>query len=530
MRILTYTIAAALLFISQCSLAQVVVPVLPPPLPVIPVLPVPDFGAAGSVAVMVYYTINNSGKTVICGDLVTWYPDTQFRLEGTVNNGVEDSHDLAQGGSNPKSNWGVIYNAAITLTNKLQNHTLYPTTQNLSGTPLGNLKDLAPGVYDFTGNASLTGNLILDDGGDKNALYIFRVNGNLTTFDNSSVSLKSKGSGPNVFWLTNEATSLGANSMLAGNIVTTNNPNQSSILLKTGATVTGKVLNLFGSISFNSNSVCAMIDTDGDGVPDDQDDYPLDPTKAHNNFTTAQTTAFEDNWPAMGDYDMNDLVMEYTYNTVTNARNQVVQVIGNYNLKATGGINKNAFGVEFPLSAASIKNVAGGTQEPGQGKAVVMLFGNMRSEMAGWNTLAGVPMSAVKTYTVNFDVVNGPQLADFVQDGFNPFIMNMVGGLRAEVHRPGKTPTTLADKKLFNTGDDATNISAGSTYVTKTGLPYAISLPTAAFSYPFEMKDISAAYLHFGDWAASGGKSFADWYSNTGPGYRNDAMIFQKPQ
>ncbi len=56
----------------------------------------------------------------------------------------------------------------------------------------------------------------------------------------------------------------------------------------------------------------------GDGVPNDEDDYPEDPTRAFNSYDTA-SVAFEDLWPAMGDYDFNDLVLGCTYKIVTNA-------------------------------------------------------------------------------------------------------------------------------------------------------------------------------------------------------------------
>ncbi|MFY8019628.1 MAG: LruC domain-containing protein, partial [Bacteroidia bacterium] len=67
-------------------------------------------------------------------------------------------------------------------------------------------------------------------------------------------------------------------------------------------------------------------DTDGDGVIDASDCYPSDPNKAFCNNVPTGTLAFEDQWPFTGDYDMNDVVVTYNYNVITNASNNVVRV------------------------------------------------------------------------------------------------------------------------------------------------------------------------------------------------------------
>ncbi len=57
------------------------------------------------------------------------------------------------------------------------------------------------------------------------------------------------------------------------------------------------------------------VDTDGDGIANTLDMYPNDATRAFDNYypskTVFGTLAFEDLWPGKGDYDMNDLVVDY---------------------------------------------------------------------------------------------------------------------------------------------------------------------------------------------------------------------------
>jgi LruC domain-containing protein len=274
-------------------------------------------------------------------------------------------------------------------------------------------------------------------------------------------------------------------------------------------------------------------DTDNDGVPDNSDAYPNDATKAFNNYypsaTGRATVAFEDQWPSKGDYDMNDVVISYRYNIVTNASNVVVQVNADYSLLATGGVFQNGFGVEFPINRANATGVTGGTLEAGQTKAVVTLFNNTRAAVQNWNTKIGEATSDSVNYAVSFNVTSGPTLSTFGLGIYNPFIWNNTAGFGRgyEIHLPGKTPTTLANTALFGTSSDNSSVSASRYYVTKpNGLPWAINIP-AQFDYPVERADINTAFTKFATWVQSNGATYADWYANQS-GYRNTNNIYSK--
>jgi hypothetical protein len=68
-------------------------------------------------------------------------------------------------------------------------------------------------------------------------------------------------------------------------------------------------------------------DLDGDGVNDVDDEYPNDPLRAFNSYYPAlnqyASVAFEDLWPYYGDYDLNDVVVDFKYRLVSNAQNAV---------------------------------------------------------------------------------------------------------------------------------------------------------------------------------------------------------------
>lgn len=278
-----------------------------------------------------------------------------------------------------------------------------------------------------------------------------------------------------------------------------------------------------------------VTDSDGDGVSDLLDDYPADKTKAFKSYSAnyadgGSTIAFEDNWPKKGDFDLNDVVLNYKHLVITNKDNIVVRIEGEWNLLASGGDFQNGAGIQFPLTKASATNFVSSNSlapEAGQDSLVVILFNNSRLEQATWNTRATEPASAAKKYTFSFDVANGPTLLTMGASGYNPFIWNNTNGYGRgyETHLQGKKATKLVNSQLFNTLDDK-SAANNKTYSTVNQLPWAIEIPQASFAYPLEMQDISKTYLKFSNWASSGGTASLDWYSNTASGYRDASKIF----
>jgi LruC domain-containing protein len=471
----------------------------------------PSFGAAGSFAVLAATTITNTGNTVITGDIGV--------SPGTAITGFPPGVYTGSRYSAVASNAGPAQAAALLAYNSLIATSNLPGATNLTGAELGQTAGattLTPGIYNFSSSAGITGTLTLNDQGNPNALFIFKMGSTLTTASYSEVVMSSGGKGVNVFWLCGSSATIGTYTKMLGNVMAV-----ASITMTTGATNTGRLIALNAAVTLDNNTAFALsaapTDSDGDLVPDNLDDYPNDNTLAFNNFSSpsfGSTTAFEDNWPLLGDFDMNDLVMVSKYNIITNAQNKVVKVIGNFTLVTAKSGYDNGFGVEFPIARNLVDSISGGTLEAGQAKAVVILFTDSKAE------LASVPSGSPKTYTVSLRIANGPDYSLFGTD-YNPFLLNYVGASRREVHLIGKPPTTLADLSVFGTYYDNSNVAAGRYYVSTTGLPWAINIPTATFEHPNEFVDVASIYLRFIDWAQSGGTLYQDWYSNLGPGYRN---------
>lgn len=288
-------------------------------------------------------------------------------------------------------------------------------------------------------------------------------------------------------------------------------------------------------------------DSDGDGVNDNIDQFPYDASNSFNNYYPSEnsfgTLVYEDMWPSKGDYDFNDLVVDYNFNQVTNALNKIVALRIKIKVKAIGASYHNAFGISFNTTPGNITLVTGqsitkgflslannGT-ENGQSKAVVIFFDdafNVLPYPGSGICVNTYPQYPYVTPTIQeVDIVFNTPL-DFNSLGtppYNPFII--VDRIRGkEVHLPNLPPTDLVSFGLFGTGDDDSNVSAGEYYVSDAYLPWAINLPVS-FSYPEEKNDIVKTHLQFDKWAVSKGYNYKDWYQNK-TGYRNNNKIYSR--
>ena len=285
-------------------------------------------------------------------------------------------------------------------------------------------------------------------------------------------------------------------------------------------------------------------DSDGDGIPDNEDEFSGDPNIAFVDYAPAQgqfgTLAFEDLWPSQGDYDLNDLVVDYNFAEMRNASNNVVRIEATFILRAMGAGLRNGFGIEIPISNTLIESVTGNNLSSGyaqlnangteanQSNAVIIIFENgfdlVNVPSGGFmNTEPSQPSINPVTFTVTIEF-NSPVNPSLLGGApYNPFVI--AGGNRSvEVHLPDKPPTSLADASLFGTEDDDSNPSIGRYYKTENNLPWGIHL-LESFSYPVEKVQVTQAYSHFSDWAITGGSSFTDWYIPN-VGYRVENKIY----
>jgi LruC domain-containing protein len=260
-----------------------------------------------------------------------------------------------------------------------------------------------------------------------------------------------------------------------------------------------------------------VVDTDNDGVADDNDDYPSDPARAYTaNFPTSgyQTVSFEDLWPARGDFDLNDMVLTNNVVYTLDANNDPVDATFTISLDAVGSGFSNGLAIVFtddsyqPISQNIISSVTGDASVDPNVTNGHIIFNDVYTAQSTYYQNNGVgPSEAadVFTFTVNFNNNAGNQ--SLVPDVYIFRTSNR--GL--EVHLDGFRGTSAADPSLNGTIDDING-----NYSTANGLPWALEIvtPNKSYQHPLEKVDILVAYPQFQGWAESTGTQNTDWLDN----------------
>ena len=112
---------------------------------------------------------------------------------------------------------------------------------------LGNGQSLNAGVYSISGNTTLNLELILNAQGNPNAVFVFQIQGALSTNASSKVKLINGALACNVFWKVEGLVSMAAGTSMKGNIVA----NNAAINMSTGDTLEGRALAINGAISID---------------------------------------------------------------------------------------------------------------------------------------------------------------------------------------------------------------------------------------------------------------------------------------
>ncbi|MET1258064.1 LruC domain-containing protein [Flagellimonas sp. DF-77] len=254
-------------------------------------------------------------------------------------------------------------------------------------------------------------------------------------------------------------------------------------------------------------------DADGDGINDELDDFPFDPNKAFNNFQPSVNSTgklvYEDLWPSQGDYDFNDLALDYSFNLIANGDNLVTSLDATFTIENIGGSLHNGFAFVLPIDPSLIDGIEGqvlnGTYESvaangtetgtNTDETVIIVAGDCFD-------LEGQTLSLTIDFTTPID----PNALGDVP--FNTFLIANQDRAK-EVHLPDLPPTSKAD--YLGTADDFSDPASGRYYKTDTNLPWALNI-YEGFQTPPESIPITLQYPRFVNWANSGGTQDLDWY------------------
>lgn len=282
------------------------------------------------------------------------------------------------------------------------------------------------------------------------------------------------------------------------------------------------------------NDVVFYIQTDVDGGVDSGGIPALVPSPtpaplAVDNFIEYNgSLSFEDLWPSQGDYDMNDMVIEYHSTHYRNSNNEIVKIVDKFVPQNYGASMANGFGYQLGVSGSSVQSMKIESDytnslslfktdskglELNQSLATIMLFEDMHKLIMQHQP----GQKNTKAFTITTEFTTPVTAASLGLPPYNPFIVCKSGDASSpqrgiEVHLPNKRPTALANTKLLGTNTDKSNPAKGIYYISSDNYMFAMNLPINDFYYPAEGQRIDKLYGCFASWVSSGGKTDADWY------------------
>ena len=232
--------------------------------------------------------------------------------------------------------------------------------------------------------------------------------------------------------------------------------------------------------------------------------------------------AFEDLWPAKGDYDMNDVMTKSTYTKLVDSKNKIYEesytfkTYGNY-ATLTNGLAVRLDGVsttdnlEFYVKAVGDEDFSALKTTYDATDRVVVLTNDV-------NTNKGAEYKVKVIHAENSPVEKETIDAE-------PFIFRAEESGDAvawwEVHLTGYKPTSKMNFGYFNTGDDCSQPDKDIYYVRKGNYPFAFFLAGATDEDLSPMLDpnnesmpIDKLYSGYSGWVTSNGATNTDWYKS----------------
>lgn len=246
------------------------------------------------------------------------------------------------------------------------------------------------------------------------------------------------------------------------------------------------------------------------------------------------TLLFEDLWPASGDYDFNDLVLNYKIQLSLRNKNMVEAMKIGIRVKAVGG----SLPYDLYLRMLGVKGGEIDEIEPyysrnasEQTDLVQLNAGNpvhdpallkferlktRANNPAGaiyLNTERGFEVSEALQTEVSYVVYfrNSVKLEELAFDRFDFFLGRPDGEGLIEIHRGGYAPSPLGEAAYERLRRSSDNIDRADYYYSNDGLVWAIDIPVDV-QHAYESVDFLQAYPDFARWARSGGAEATDWY------------------
>ncbi|MFT5277444.1 MAG: LruC domain-containing protein [Glaciecola sp.] len=282
------------------------------------------------------------------------------------------------------------------------------------------------------------------------------------------------------------------------------------------------------------------------GVSDGEvEDYQVDITESNVSisfYPSASewaTIAFEDNWPSIGDYDFNDLVMNYRISEYRRD-GEVIRVKLEGQVAAVGASYHNGFAFHLPgISRDTIDENAirftindvpqnASPLESGREQAIAIISNDVWDFVSAgesckyYRSERGCGSKIQMRFSMTLPMeqpIPDQQMPEFPYDPFlfategydHSLAFGLPPGRAYEIHLPNKAPTEAFRADFFERRQDRSEPENGRYFVNENGMPWAINVGVE-WQYPLEYMDVVYAYPFFPSFIANQGSVNADWY------------------
>ena len=242
------------------------------------------------------------------------------------------------------------------------------------------------------------------------------------------------------------------------------------------------------------------------------------PTPDEHESKTTGVYAFEDLWPAKGDYDMNDAVVDFeqVLTWKTPDVNTTESKIYKEAVKLT--TYQNYVTLKSGLAVTIDNKVNPTSVKMKTIKGADVKEANFEKDGNTYLLTDNITGTLLTQFIIEFEYSGG--ITESQKSTVKPFIYRNKDGGRWEVHIPFEAPTSKMITSLFGTEDDLSDPSKGIYYVREGYYPFAFFLSGTTIE-PFkntillrdnEKKPINELYRDFLEWSTSNGSKKSGWY------------------
>ena len=269
----------------------------------------------------------------------------------------------------------------------------------------------------------------------------------------------------------------------------------------------------------------AVIDPENPDIIDDEEVEEEKLTIGQRDFTTY---CFEDLWPNLGDYDMNDVIIEHRSAMMFDNDNDLLEIRDSFTvcneILSSGEGMKDAFAIRIPQDERGVMTLPSCAYDETETGSII-LFDNAQEHLR--ETLVILREFDKGDMTID-QITRGLDLDPFIIPIWPNETITCKDKNRREVHFPKKSGTAYIDSSYYINTVEAYYVARDNKHAFAVSIPLPVAQTAdeiaqskkdgSMYIVASEMYEVDGQYAKpghtYAEWVSSDGKSCTDWYKN----------------